>query len=287
MAHTIGIIGGSGLYDLEGIEDRREQQVETPFGPPSDSLMHGRLGGAELVFLARHGKGHVLSPSAVPYRANIWAMKAAGVDWIISVSAVGSLKEHIEPGHIVVVDQFIDRTRNRTSTFFEQGIVAHVGFGDPVCPILRGYLLDAARAEGATVHDGGTYVAMEGPAFSTRAESTLYRSWGADVIGMTNLPEAKLAREAEIAYATLALSTDYDCWHPEHGSVTVEQVIGVLLKNVALAKRVLTRVVPMIAAHEGLSRASRALKNAILTSPGAVDPAQREKLHLLVHKYLD
>lgn len=286
MAHTIGVIGGSGLYELEGIEDKREEHVETPFGPPSDALMRGRLGDAELVFLARHGRGHVHSPTSVPYRANIWAMKAAGVDWIISVSAVGSLKEEIEPGHIVVVDQFIDRTRNRQSTFFEHGIVAHVGFGDPVCPILRGYLVEAAKLEGAVVHDGGTYIAMEGPAFSTRAESNLYRSWGADVIGMTNLPEAKLAREAEIAYATMALSTDYDCWHPEHGSVTVEQVIGVLMSNVSMAKRVLARVLPMVAAHEGLPRASRALKNAILTAPGSIDSEQRAKLGLLVQKYL-
>ncbi|MEZ4319173.1 MAG: S-methyl-5'-thioadenosine phosphorylase [Myxococcota bacterium] len=286
MAHTIGIIGGSGLYDLEGLEDRREERVETPFGAPSDALMRGRMGDTELVFLARHGRGHVHSPTSVPYRANLWALKSVGVDWVISVSAVGSLQEHIAPGDVVVIDQFIDRTRSRTNTFFESGIVAHISFGDPICPTLRGYLLEAARAEGATVHDGGTYLAMEGPAFSTRAESNLYRSWGAHVIGMTNLPEAKLAREAEMSYATLAMSTDYDCWHPEHGNVTVEQVIGVLMQNVALAKRILARSVPLIAAHDGPAPASRALKNAILTNPAAVDPEQRSRLDLLVKKYL-
>ncbi len=282
----IGIIGGSGLYDLEGLVDRREQTVETPFGAPSSPLMHGRLGDTELVFLARHGRGHVHSPTSVPYRANIWALKSVGVDWVISVSAVGSLQEQIEPGHVCVIDQFIDRTKARTATFFEDGLVAHISFGDPLCPALRGYLLQASQDEGATVHDGGTYIAMEGPAFSTRAESNLYRSWGAHVIGMTNLPEAKLAREAEMSYATLAMSTDYDCWHPEHGSVTVEQVIDVLMKNVALAKRIIARAVPLIAAHEGPHPAHRALKNAILTNPGAVDEDTRERLDLLVRKYL-
>ncbi|MCA9572998.1 MAG: S-methyl-5'-thioadenosine phosphorylase, partial [Myxococcales bacterium] len=221
-----------------------------------------------------------------PYRANIWALKEAGVKWLVSVSAVGSLQEQIAPGHVVLVDQFIDRTRGRASTFFDEGIVAHISFGDPVCPVLRGYLLKAAKAEGATAHDGGTYLCMEGPAFSTRAESNLYRRWGAAVIGMTNLPEAKLAREAEMSYATLALSTDYDCWHPDHGNVSVEQVIDVLLKNVALARRVLRAVVPLVAAHEGEVKAHRALKNAILTSPGAVDPAKRAELDLLVRGYL-
>jgi len=286
VSHTIGIIGGSGLYDLDGLEDCREEQVETPFGKPSDSLMRGRLGDTDLVFLARHGRGHVHSPTSVPYRANIWAMKAAGVDWIISVSAVGSLRQEIEPGHVVVVDQFIDRTRQRASSFFDRGIVAHISFGDPFCPALRRYLLEAAEGEGATVHDGGTYVAMEGPAFSTRAESNLYRSWGAHVIGMTNLPEAKLAREAEISYATLAMSTDYDCWHPDHGNVTVEQVIGVLMQNVALAKRILLRAVPLIAAHEGPPPFHKALANALITDPNAVDPVQRARLDLLVRKYL-
>jgi 5'-methylthioadenosine phosphorylase len=282
----IGIIGGSGLYDLEGLVDRYEQTVDTPFGAPSSPLMHGRLGDTSLVFLARHGRGHVRSPTSVPYRANIWALKSVGVDWVISVSAVGSLKEAIEPGHVCVVDQFIDRTKGRAATFFEDGIVAHISFGDPLCPALRGYLLEAAHAEQATVHDGGIYLAMEGPAFSTRAESNLYRSWGADVIGMTNLPEAKLAREAEMSYATLAMSTDYDCWHPEHGSVTVEQVIDVLMKNVSLAKRIIARAVPLIAAHDGPHPAHRALKNAILTSPDAVDAAARERVDLLVRKYL-
>ncbi|MCB9667955.1 MAG: S-methyl-5'-thioadenosine phosphorylase [Alphaproteobacteria bacterium] len=286
MAHVIGILGGSGLYDLDGLEDVREETVDTPYGAPSAPLVRGRIGETELVFLARHGRGHVLSPSKVPYRANIWALKEAGVKWLVSVSAVGSLQEQIAPGHVVLVDQFIDRTRGRASTFFDEGIVAHISFGDPVCPVLRGYLLKAAKAEGATAHDGGTYLCMEGPAFSTRAESNLYRRWGAAVIGMTNLPEAKLAREAEMSYATLALSTDYDCWHPDHGNVSVEQVIDVLLKNVALARRVLRAVVPLVAAHEGEVKAHRALKNAILTSPGAVDPAKRAELDLLVRGYL-
>lgn len=286
MGQVIGVLGGSGLYELDGLEDVREESVWTPFGAPSAPLVRGRLGSAELVFLARHGRGHVLSPSAVPYRANLWALKQAGVKWVVSVSAVGSLREHIEPGHAVLIDQFIDRTRNRPSTFFESGIVAHISFGDPVCPVLRDYMLEATREEGAVVHDGGTYVCMEGPAFSTRAESELYRSWGAQVIGMTNLPEAKLAREAEMSYATLALATDYDCWHDGHDDVSVEQVIAVLLKNVDLARRVIRRVVPRIAAHEGEVAAHRGLQNAILTGREAIDPAKRAELDLLVREHL-
>jgi 5'-methylthioadenosine phosphorylase len=238
----IGIIGGSGLYGMEGLEDITEHSVTTPFGAPSSPLVIGRLAGmegVELVFLARHGRDHQFNPSEVPYRANIFAMKTLGVSWIISVSAVGSLQMEVEPGHMVIIDQFIDRTKNRASTFFDNGIVAHVGFGDPVCPTLRSMLLAASREAGATVHDGGTYVCMEGPAFSTRAESNMYRSFGARVIGMTNLPEAKLAREAEISYATIAMSTDYDCWHEGHDDVTVEQVVRVARKNVATAQRII------------------------------------------------
>ncbi len=286
MATRIGIIGGSGLYEMDGLTDVREERVKTPFGEPSDAFIVGRLGDAELVFLPRHGRGHRLNPTEVPYRANIYGMKALDVGWIVSVSAVGSLREEIVPGHVVIVDQFIDRTRSRKSTFFEEGIVAHVAFGDPVCTTLHDYLVAAANEAGATVHESGTYVVMEGPAFSTRAESEMYRSWGAHVIGMTNLPEAKLAREAEISYATLALATDYDCWHPHHDDVTVNSVVAVINANVALARRVVKAVVPRIVAHEGPAPMSGALQHAIMTAPHAIPAARREALDLLVRKYL-
>lgn len=234
---TIGVIGGSGLYEMDGLDDVEEIAVSTPFGDPSDRFVSARLGDVRLLFLPRHGRGHRFTPSEVPYRANLWALKKLGADWCISVSAVGSLREEIVPGHVVIVDQFIDRTKDRPSTFFGDGIVGHVAFGDPVSPVLAAILADAAVEAGATVHRGGTYVCMEGPAFSTRAESNLYRSWGASVIGMTNLPEAKLAREAEIAYATLALATDYDCWHEGHDAVTVDAVIATLTANVNLARK--------------------------------------------------
>jgi 5'-methylthioadenosine phosphorylase len=285
----IGIIGGSGLYEMEGLTDIREQEVDTPFGAPSGAYLIGRLegvAGVELVFLPRHGRGHTLTPSEVPYRANIFGMKVLGVSWIISVSAVGSLKEEIVPGHVVAIDQFIDRTKGRASSFFDNGIVAHVGFGDPVCGALRGYLLDAAREADATIHDGGTYVCMEGPAFSTRAESNLYRSWGASVIGMTNLPEAKLAREAEISYATLAMATDYDCWYEGHDDVTVDQVIAVLMANVALAKQIVRNAIPLIAGHGGPAPMSDALNHAIITSKDAIPAERIEALAPLVRKYL-
>lgn len=282
----IGVIGGSGLYEMEGLTNVREERVETPFGDPSDALIRGNLGDAEMVFLPRHGRGHRFNPTEVNYRANIFAMKKLDVSWIISVSAVGSLKEEIPPGDVVVVDQFIDRTRLRKATFFENGIVAHVAFGDPVCPTLRGYLLDAAKGCTDRVHDGGTYVCMEGPAFSTKAESNLYRSWGASVIGMTNLTEAKLAREAEISYATLAMSTDYDCWHPHHDAVTVDQVVAVLLANVSLAKRIVAATVPAIMAHQGPAPMSSALKAAIMTNPALVTPELRQRLAPLIGKYL-
>lgn len=292
MSHTIGIIGGSGLYEIEGLTDLREERVSTPFGDPSDLLIRGRLpsestsGDTELVFLPRHGRGHRLTPSEVPYRANLWALKSLGVSWVISVSAVGSLREDIAPGDVVLVDQFIDRTRSRVNTFFGEGCVAHVSFGDPVCDTLRGYLRDAAVEAGATVHERGTYVVMEGPAFSTRAESEMYRRWGADVIGMTNLPEAKLAREAELSYATLAMATDYDCWHPGHDQVNVEQVIGVLMSNVALARRIVAGAVPRIAAHDGPCPQHEALKAALITRPEVIPPETRRRLELLVGKYL-
>jgi 5'-methylthioadenosine phosphorylase len=282
----IGVIGGSGIYAMEGLEGVREERVSTPYGDPSDACIIGRLGGAELVFLPRHGRGHRFNPSEVNYRANIFALKQLGVEWVISVSAVGSLKHEIVPGHVVVVDQFIDKTVRRESTFFEKGLVAHVAFGDPVCPTLRGILLEAAREAGATVHDGGTYVCMEGPAFSSKAESNLHRSWGASVIGMTNMPEAKLAREAELSYATLAMATDYDCWHPDHDHVTVDQVVAVLLKNASVARAVVAAAVPRILAHGGPAPQSRALASAILTQPDAVSIETRRALAPLIGKYM-
>jgi 5'-methylthioadenosine phosphorylase len=285
----IGVIGGSGLYAIDGLEDITEHQVDTPFGAPSSPLVSGRLAGiegVELVFLARHGRDHQFNPSEVPYRANLFALKSLGVSWVISVSAVGSLQMDIEPGHMVIIDQFIDRTKNRPSTFFDNGIVAHVGFGDPVCPTLRSFLLESARETGATVHDGGTYVCMEGPAFSTRAESNMYRSFGARVIGMTNLPEAKLAREAEISYATIAMSTDYDCWHEGHEDVTVEQVVRVARQNVAVARQIIKAAVPRIAAHDGPCPQSNALAGAIMTKLSAIPAERRAALAPLVSKYL-
>ncbi len=289
MAVRIGVIGGSGLYEMEGLSDIREERLDTPFGAPSDAYILGRLPeqpDVELVFLPRHGRGHRFTPTEVNYRANVFGMKTLGVDWIISVSAVGSLREDIAPGHVVVVDQFIDRTRSRPQTFFGEGIVAHVAFGDPVCPVLRGMLVEAARRAGARFHDGGTYVCMEGPAFSTRAESNLYRSWGASVIGMTNLPEAKLAREAGISYATLAMATDYDCWHDGHDDVTVDQVIAVLRANVALAQRIIREAVPLVAAHEGPAPQAGALANAVLTSPDAIPADRRALLAPIIGKVL-
>ena len=284
--HVIGIIGGSGLYEMEGLSDVREVVVETPFGEPSDALMAGKLGDTQLYFLPRHGRGHRFTPSEVNYRANIWALKAQGVQWILGVSAVGSLREDIVPGHCVIIDQYIDRTRGRPNTFFGDGVVAHVAFGDPICEGLRGYLLQAARQEGATVHDRGTYVCMEGPAFSTRAESNLYRSWGADVVGMTNLPEAKLAREAEISYATLAMATDYDCWYAGHDDVTVDQVIAVLRANASLAARILRNAIPRIAAHEGPNPMHDALATALITPRELIGPEQVEALGPILSKYV-
>lgn len=285
----IGIIGGSGLYRMEGLEGVREQAVETPFGPPSAPYLIGRLSGldgVELVFLPRHGVGHTLNPSEVPYRANVFGMKVLGVSWIISVSAVGSLREEIVPGHMVVIDQLLDRTKGRPATFFEGGIAAHVGFGDPVCATLRGFLLDAAREVGATVHDGGTYVCMEGPAFSTRAESELYRSWGARVVGMTNLPEAKLAREAGISYATLAMATDYDCWHPGHDDVTVASVMATVRANVALSRRILRAAVPRLAAWEGPPPFAGSLEGATVSDPGHMTPETRAALAVFMAREL-
>ncbi len=285
----IGVIGGSGLYKMDALVDIEEVQVKTPFGAPSDAIMLGTLDGTRVAFLARHGRNHTLMPTELPFRANIYAMKSLGVEYLISASAVGSLKEAAKPLDMVVPDQFIDRTRSRVSTFFGEGLVAHIAFGDPVCTQLANILADAAESldmPGVSLHRGGTYVCMEGPAFSTKAESNLYRSWGATVIGMTNLPEAKLAREAEMAYATLALVTDYDCWHPDHDSVTVEMVIGNLQKNAVNAQRVIREVVHRIAENSPASEAHEALKYAIITPLGKAPQATLEKLNLLLKKYL-
>lgn len=288
QAH-IGIIGGSGLYKMEALKDVEEVQLETPFGSPSDALIVGTLDGTSVAFLARHGRNHHLTPSELPFRANIHAMKQLGVEYLISASAVGSLKEEAKPLDMVVPDQFIDRTKNRVSTFFGEGIVAHIAFADPVCNSLAGVVADAVASlelPDVTLHRGGTYVCMEGPAFSTKAESHLYRSWGATVIGMTNLPEAKLAREAEIAYATLALVTDYDCWHPDHDSVTVEMVIANLQRNATNAQKVIQETVRRLAENPPVSEAHSALKFAILTQLDKVPAATKEKLGLLLQKYL-
>ncbi|MEO1067952.1 MAG: S-methyl-5'-thioadenosine phosphorylase [Cyanobacteria bacterium J06638_6] len=285
----IGIIGGSGLYQMEALTDIEEVRIDTPFGSPSDAVILGTLDGTRVAFLARHGRGHTLMPTELPFRANIYAMKSLGVEYLISASAVGSLQEAAKPLDMVVPDQFIDRTRNRISTFFGEGLVGHITFGDPVCTALAGMLAEAVESlalEDVQLHRGGTYVCMEGPAFSTKAESNLYRSWGATIIGMTNLPEAKLAREAEIAYATLALVTDYDCWHPDHDSVTVEMVIGNLQKNAVNAQRVIREVVNRVAANPPESEAHSALKYAIITPFDKAPAATLDKLSLLLKKYL-
>jgi 5'-methylthioadenosine phosphorylase len=282
---TLGVIGGSGLYDIDDLEDVTALDVATPFGPPSETITAGWIGDVRLLFLPRHGRGHRLSPSEVPYRANIHALRQLGADGVLSISAVGSMREDIEPGHVVVPDQLIDRTRSgRPSTFFEGGLVAHVQLADPYCPGLRHGIAEAARAAGADVHNGGTLLVMEGPAFSTRAESLLYRSWGVDVIGMTALPEAKLAREAELCYATLALATDYDCWHATEEDVTVEAVLAVLRRNTALARRVLRGLVDRLP-PEGHCACHEALRDAIITGREHVTPAARERLGLLLRKY--
>jgi len=283
---TLGVIGGSGLYDIEGLQDIHEVRVRTPFGDPSDTYICGVLDGVKMVFLPRHGRGHRFLPSEVNYRANIYGMKKLGVKRIISVSAVGSMKESIVPGHIVIPDQFFDQTQGkRASTFFGDGVVGHVAFADPVCSELGDLLEAGAREVGATVHRGGTYICIEGPNFSTRAESNIYRSWGVDVIGMTNLPEARLAREAEICYATLALATDYDCWHAEHDDVTVESVIAILKQNVETARRVIKAVVRH-AAKTGSCGCGQALENAIMTSPELIPEATRCRLALIMGRYL-
>jgi 5'-methylthioadenosine phosphorylase len=281
----IGIIGGSGLYDMAEVTDRNEVTLSTPFGEPSGPYLLGTLGGKRVAFLARHGPGHRISPSELNFRANIFGMKLLGVEYILSASAVGSLKEEYKPLDIVVPDQFIDRTRGRVSTFFGRGLVAHVGFAHPFCRILSGIAHESGKRAGATMHIGGTYVCMEGPQFSTLAESRLYRSWGADIIGMTNLQEAKLAREAEICYTTIALVTDYDCWHPDHDSVTVEMVIGNLVQNAQTAQRIITGAVERLP-FERTCECARALKYALITRPDAIPEQARKELAPLVGKYL-
>ena len=280
---TLGIIGGSGLYDLPELQDRDEVVVETPFGAPSDALITGTLHGVRMAFLPRHGRGHRLAPHELPFRANLHAMKQLGMRAVVGVSAVGSLREDIRPGELVLVDQFVDRTRGRTeeSTFFGRGCVAHAHFADPVWEPLRQLALGAARQAGAVAHDGGTYVCMEGPLFSTRAESKLYRHWGCDVIGMTNLQEAKLAREAEIAYTTIALVTDYDCWHETEADVDVAAVLAVLAQNVAMARRVVVELAKAVAAGPVID-ACGSMANAVISHRDAISADARRRLHLLI-----
>jgi 5'-methylthioadenosine phosphorylase len=281
----IGIIGGSGLYQMEGLTDVREVSVDTPFGMPSDNFILGTLENMRVAFLARHGRGHRLMPSELPFRANIYGMKLLGVEWIISASAVGSLQEQYAPTEIVIPDQFFDRTRGRVSTFFGDGIVGHITFAHPVCSDLSEILAQSCEATDVKVHRGGTYLCMEGPAFSTLAESRLYRSWGMDVIGMTNLQEAKLAREAEICYATMALVTDYDCWHEDHDAVTVEMVIEYLNKNSANAQKVIRDAVRRLSVFDKPCQYSSAIKNAILTKRDAIPPETIKKLAAIIGKY--
>ncbi len=283
MKRTLGVIGGSGIYDIPGLEAVEEQRVQTPFGDPSDSVMRGRLGNTTLLFLPRHGRGHRIAPHAINYRANICALKQLGARQVISLSAVGSMREAIAPGHVVVVDQYIDLTKRRIPTFFDDGAAAHVSFADPVCSGLSEALAAAAERAGGTVHRGGTYVCMEGPAFSTRAESLLYRSWGVSVIGMTAMPEAKLAREAELPYATLALATDYDCWHVTEDAVSVEAVLAVLRANADLAKRVVAEIAAALP-DPSSSPASTALRGALITAPEAMSPEVRARLAWLIDR---
>tara|TARA_B100001093_G_scaffold498884_1_gene547523 strand:+ start:139 stop:1011 length:873 start_codon:yes stop_codon:yes gene_type:complete len=285
---TLGIIGGSGLYDIDGITTLEEIQLETPFGQPSDAFIRGELEGIKCVFLPRHGRGHRFTPTEVNYRANIWGLKKLGCTNVLSVSAVGSLREEIEPGHLICVDQFIDRTRGRVESFFGNGVVGHVQFGDPIEEELRQILLKAVKDVGVVGHDGGTYVCIEGPTFSTRAESELYRSWGAHLVGMTNVPEARLAREAELGYATLALCTDYDCWHAGHDEVSVETVVETIRKNVNNAKNVIRAVCRELAAIGPQEwPAHRALANgmAIMTAPEKMPEETKKQLALFIGRY--
>lgn len=282
---TVGVIGGSGLYNIEGLEDVESVAVETPWGSPSDELIVANLGETKMVFLPRHGRGHKIMPTDINFRANIYAMKKMGVDWIVSVSAVGSMKEHIAPGQVVIPSQFYDHTKTRASTFFGNGIVAHVSMADPVCNLLSNELYDVCIKLGVTVHKGGTYLCMEGPQFSSRAESNIYRSWGIDVIGMTNATEAKLAREAEICYASLSMATDYDCWHEGHNDVTVEELIETLNNNVDLAKGIIKNVVPIISETRECP-CCNALQNAIITPADVITQETKDRLGILIERYI-
>jgi 5'-methylthioadenosine phosphorylase len=283
------VIGGSGLYNLEGLTNVQEIDLDTPFGKPSDTIIAGELEGIRVAFLPRHGRGHVISPTELPARANIYALKSLGVKRIIASSACGSLREDLAPRHIVIPDQLYDRTRHRAPhTFFDGGIVAHIGFADPFCPVLRQILLDGAKAAGATVHDGGTMVVMEGPQFSTKAESGTYRKLGFDTIGMTALPESKLAREAEICYASMNLVTDYDVWYPEHDEVTVEMVVANMVANLETAKAIIRYALPEMEAQgdEAACACPTALAGAIITDPSKIPAEKKEQLKLLIQKYV-
>ena len=277
---AIGVIGGSGLYEIESLASPRQVSVETPFGAPSDDFVVGQMHGRRVVFLARHGRQHTLLPSELNYRANIYAFKKLGVDWLISISAVGSMREEIAPGEMVIVDQFIDRTKSRANTFFGKGVVGHVQFADPVCGVLARTLHSAAQTVNAKAHLGGTYICIEGPQFSTRAESLLYRSWGVDVIGMTNVPECQLAREAGICYSTLAMATDYDCWHDRHDDVSVESVVKILKQNVDTARRIVDEAVRSLDPGKPCGH-REAGRQAVLTPAEAMDPKTRDMLAVL------
>jgi len=285
MSGKIGVIGGSGLYQMDGLQKVREIMVDTPFGQPSDFMITGALDGKEMVFLPRHGVGHRIQPTDINFRANIFAMKKLGVEWIISLSAVGSMKEEIAPGDIVIPDQYYDNTKRRVSTFFGDGVVVHVSFADPTCSRLNSILSEAARTAGCNVHEGGAYLCIEGPQFSTRAESNIYRQWGVDVIGMTNVTEAKLAREAEICYSTVALPTDYDVWRESEETVTVEQILEVLSANVDKSKNIIKEAVKSIP-YDRDCGCSEALRDAILTAPEKITAAKKLELELLLGKYM-
>ena len=281
----IGVIGGSGLYDIEGMTDIEEVDIKTPFGKPSDTIVVGKLEGVGVAFLPRHGRGHRILPTEVPVRANIYALKSLGVEHIIGINSVGSLKEEYKPGDLLIPDQLIDRTRSRVNTFFGEGVVVHIPFGEPFCPVLSQVVYQVGKDAGATVHQGGTCVVMEGPAFSTKAESYLYRSWGVDVIGMTALPEAKLVREAEICYAIIACVTDYDCWHKRHEAVTAEIILNQLRQNIDTAKRIIKLAVGKIPERRDCNCAT-ALKTAIVTAPELIPDDQKKRLDLLIGKYI-
>jgi 5'-methylthioadenosine phosphorylase len=285
-AIRIGVIGGSGLYGMTGLEVQEERRIETPFGDPSDPYIVGELDGASVAFLARHGQGHRLLPSELNYRANIYGFKVLGVEWLISVSAVGSMKLEYQPTDIVVPDQFFDRTRHRPDTFFGNGLVAHVSLARPICPSLQGLFYDSAQKAGARAHNGGTYICMEGPQFSTRAESEIYRQWGVDVIGMTNLQEAKLAREAEICYATMAMITDYDCWHEEEEAVSGEAVMEVVRQNASTAQDVVRRIIRRLPVERDCGCAD-ALQMSLITEPDRIPAQTRRDLAPIVGRYLD